>query len=132
MKLKVEVQGTWLTPIRFSHMHNRQAYYIYRCRCGVEKPIRKKNVTAKRGHTRSCGCWSKQQCASINGGHKYKKGSVPWNKGIKYTQENKPVTTNGKPAWNRGRIKHTYPNGRIVWIKVSEEPLGSKHKWSDF
>ena len=123
-----EIEGTWLTPIRFSEMKHwpKVSYYIFRCRCGNEKEIRKGNVRAK--NTKSCGClqkinhdiWRKK-------GPTYSKGKAPWNKGKKGMRS----YAKGNPnlAWKKGRIKIKGPDGSIEWVKVSEQAIGSHSEW---
>lgn|SRR5215472_2396953 len=43
-----------LTPLRYVHHANHNAYWLYRCDCGVKKVIRKSHVD--RGLIVSCGC----------------------------------------------------------------------------
>jgi hypothetical protein len=45
-----------LTVAEFSHRVKDQAYWLCRCECGVEKPVRGGNLQS--GNTSSCGCMS--------------------------------------------------------------------------
>ena len=131
MKHNVEILNTWLTPLRFSHSikypdgHSISIYW-FRCRCGTEKEIRVQAVLAAgRGRkcaTTSCGCWRKTFPRPWIKKYRFKKGN-------KIKRKN-PRPKTGKPAWNTGKIKHEYPNGRVVWIKVSDKPLGPNHPWT--
>ena len=127
MKLGIEIEGTRLTLIRFSHMGNKgRAFYLYRCRCGTEKAIQRSNVRADRAGVKSCGClrrevWQKLG-SEIRGN---RKGCTPWNKGITYKIKN----LSNRPGWKRGHVKLTYPNGLYVWVKVSDEKIGTESKY---
>ena len=126
-ELNVEVPGTRLTPIRFSHMGpNGRAFYVFRCQCGTEKAIQKSNVRNTPPGIKSCGCLRREVWRKLGKEIKgNRKGCIPWNKGKTY--ENKKLQ--GRPSWKRGRIKLTYPNGRIEWVKVSDEKIGPGSKW---
>ena len=105
-----EIEGTMLTPIRFAEMRNWPAvsYYLFKCRCGNEKVIRKGNVKAN--NTKSCGCLSRKNEKDFAEKWSGEKGKVPWNKGKK------------------GRIKITGADGSIEWVKVSDQAIGSHSK----
>lgn len=124
MKLGIEIEGTRLTPLRFSHMGNKgRSFYVYRCRCGTEKAIQRSNVRNDRAGVKSCGClrrevWQKLG-SKIRGN---RKGCTPWNKGKTYKNEN----LSNRPGWKRGHVKLTYPNGSHVWVKVSDEKIGTE------
>ncbi len=47
-----------LTAIRIWSMTNRRTYWLFRCDCGKEKPIRSSHVI--QGRTKSCGCLNKE------------------------------------------------------------------------
>lgn len=47
-------QKCLLTPITFSHKNGYKSIWLYRCKCGKEKLIRKDAVDS--GHSKSCGC----------------------------------------------------------------------------
>lgn len=123
-KIGLEVEGSMLTPLKFSHMSNG-AFYLYKCRCGNEKVIRKNNV----GKTvKSCGCLLKQTQKDFGKTFStYRKGRIPWNKGltgIKTSPFNHP-----SHKWKTGKIKIEAPDGSIEWVKVSEEKIGKNNKW---
>ena len=120
MKLNVEVEGTWLTPLRYSHVAGIGcAFYVYKCRCGTEKTIQKSNVRARKNGTKSCGC-KRRIPKSFD-----RTGQVPWNKG----KPGYKLKVRVKKRWNTGHVKFTYPNGKVVWIKVSDERNGSSSKY---
>ena len=123
----VEVPGTILTPIRFSDSDNG-TFFIYRCRCGNEKRIRKNNVKNRPSKTKSCGCLLKK-CQEKFGKDfsTYRKGQEPWNKGltgIKTSPFNHP-----SHKWKTGKIKIECADGTITWVKVSDEKIGSNSEW---
>ena len=122
-----EVEGTRLTPIRFSHMGpNGRAFFVFRCRCGTEKAIQKSNVRNKRAGVKSCGCLRREVWRKLGKEIRAnRKGCTPWNKGITYKNKN----LSGRPGWKRGRIKLKYPNGRVEWVKVSDECIGTGSQW---
>ena len=122
-----EVEGTRLTPIRFSHMGpNGRAFYLFRCRCGTEKEIQKSNVRNKKAGVKSCGCLRREVWRKLGSEIRAnRQGCTPWNKGITY--KNKKLS--GRPGWKRGRIKLKYPNGRVEWVKVSDEKIGTESEW---
>ena len=110
-KVGVEVEGTFLTPVRLAE-RPRDAYtgtfYLFKCRCGNKKVIRKNNVKSTYHGTN-------------------RKGLTPWNKGMKGMD---PLVK-GHPnlSWKKGKVKLTYPNGKIAWVKVSDEAIGSQSKF---
>lgn len=54
-KIKVgDKFGDW-TVLRFSDLHNQQAYWICRCRCGRDCRVNGTNLRA--GTSKSCGCY---------------------------------------------------------------------------
>ena len=132
----VEIEGTRLTPLRpaVPATQGGASCFVYRCRCGTEKVLRKKNVGPQANKTRSCGCLRREQCASLMGANKYKPGRTPWNKGLKnpYDPDKPRKTTKGRPAWNKGHIKVKYPNGSFKYVKVSDKAIGSNNPWSKF
>ena len=108
----VEVPGTILTPIRFSDSDNG-TFFIYRCRCGNEKRIRKNNVKNRPSKTKSCGCLLKK-CQENFGkiASTFRKGQEPWNKGltgIKTSPFNHP-----SHKWKTGKIKIECADGTIT------------------
>ncbi len=109
----VEIEGTRLTPLRpaVPATQGGASYFVYRCRCGTEKVLRKKNVGPQANKTRSCGCLRREQCASLMGANRYETGRTPWNK---------------------GHIKVKYPNGSFKYVKVSDKAIGSNNPWSKF
>lgn len=50
-----------LEVIKYSYIKCSHAHWLCRCDCGTEKVIDGSNL--RRGHTRSCGCYSKQYCS---------------------------------------------------------------------
>ena len=119
MKLNEEVEGTWLTPLRYSHVAGKGcAFYVYKCRCGTEKTIQKTAVKGDKKYTRSCGCKRLQHQPD-------RTGCIPWNKG----KPGYKLKVRVKKRWNTGHVKFTYPNGKVVWIKVSDERIGSSSKY---
>lgn len=122
-----EIEGTLLTPIRFAEMRHWPAvsYYLFRCRCGNEKVIRKGNV--KKDNTKSCGCLAKKNQKDFVEKWSGEKGKVPWNKGLKGIRSY--AKGNPKLAWKKGRVKITGADGSIEWVKVSEEKIGSHSEY---
>tara|TARA_R100000808_G_C2120701_1_gene132054 strand:+ start:593 stop:1018 length:426 start_codon:yes stop_codon:yes gene_type:complete len=122
-KLGKEIEGTWLTPIRFAEMRHwpKVSYYLFRCRCGNEKVLRKGNVRAQ--NTKSCGCLGRKNEKDFVKKWSGAKGKIPWNKGLKGMRS----YAKGNPnlAWKKGRIKITGADGSIEWVKVSDESIGS-------
>ena len=118
-----EIEGTMLTPIRFSQMKHwpKVAYFIFKCRCGNEVEIRKGNVRAK--NTRSCGCLQVKNQIDFVEKWSGAKGKVPWNKGKKGMRS----YAKGHPnlRWKKGKIKITGADGTIEWVKVSDQAIGS-------
>ena len=127
MKLGVEIEGTRLTPLRFSHMGpNGRSFYLFRCRCGTEKAIQLSNVRNARAGVKSCGCLRRETWRKLGKAIRAnRKGCTPWNKGITY--KNKKLSN--KPSWKRGHVKLTYPNGTVAWVKVSDEKIGTDSKY---
>ena len=134
MKLGEKIEGTRLTPIRFAFSKGHAAYYRFRCDCGNEKDIRKKNVGSDYRKTKSCGCLRRERCKALMGANQFQPGRTPWNKGLKnpYDPGSPRKTTKGRPAWNKGHIKVKYPNGTFQYVKVSNKSIGSDNKWSKF
>jgi len=129
VKLNVEVEGTWLTPLRYYGKDDKgKSKYVFRCRCGVEKAIRRVNVITLRGEsrTKSCGCKKAQFLRELKTKNKFDKGNVPWNKGIRWKKKNKE-----KISWNRGMLRITREDGSKEWVKVSDKVLGKHHKWCE-
>ena len=127
--LGVEVPGTILTPIRFSHMDNG-SFFIYRCRCGNKKTIRRNNVKDRPSKTKSCGCLLKKcqrQFGKELGSLTFRKGQIPWNKGLKGIKTS-PLN-HPSHKWKRGKIKIERADGTITWVKVSDEKIGSNSEW---
>jgi hypothetical protein len=126
-KLGFEIEGTRLTPIRFSHMGpNGRSFFVFRCRCGVEKAIQKSNVRNVAAGVKSCGCLRREVWRKLGKAIRAnRKGCTPWNKGLTYSIPKKQ----GRPSWKRGRVKLVYPNGRVEWVKVSEEKIGTESEW---
>ena len=122
-KLGKEIEGTWLTPIRFAEMRHwpKVSYYLFRCRCGNEKVLRKGNVRAQ--NTKSCECLGRKNEKDFVKKWSGAKGKIPWNKGLKGMRS----YAKGNPnlAWKKGRIKITGADGSIEWVKVSDESIGS-------
>ena len=130
-KVGVEVEGTFLTPVRLAE-RPRDAYtgtfYLFKCRCGNKKVIRKNNVKSTYHGTKSCGCLQKINQENFGRTHKTnRKGLTPWNKGMKGMD---PLVK-GHPnlSWKKVKVKLTYPNGKIAWVKVSDEAIGSQSKF---
>ena len=125
-KLGEEIEGTWLTPIRFAEMRHwpKVSYYLFKCRCGNEKVLRKGNVKAD--NTKSCGCLGKQNEKNFAKKWSGEKGKVPWNKGLKGIRS----YAKGHPnlSWKKGKVKITGADGTIEWVKVSDEKIGSHSK----
>ena len=122
-----EIEGTLLTPIRFVEMRHwpKVSYYLFRCRCGNEKVLRKGNV--RKQNTKSCGCLAKKNQKDFVKKWSGCKGfKVPWNKGMKGMRS----YSKGHPnlSWKKGRIKITSPDGSIEWVKVSDQAIGSHSK----
>ena len=117
-KIGVEVEGTWLTPLRYSHTtHGGGAYYIYRCRCGTGKTLRKNNVSGKRNKTRSCGCRKKEWLLEWKVMLKeIRKGQQTWNKG-----NHRRCSPLGRTPWNKGKVKVKYPDGRSEYVEVKKQ-----------
>lgn len=63
-----------LTGIRFSRMHQRQSYWIFRCRCGAEKEIRSSHAVS--GQIKSCGCSTTEMQSARHTRHGYWKGNI--------------------------------------------------------
>ena len=125
-KLGVEIEGTRLTPLRFSHVSKGCSFYVYRCRCGTEKTIRKYNVKNMKWGTKSCGCRLKELQKDFGKNYSScRKGQAPWNKG----KSGYPGATKGRVGWRRGKVMLRKPNGEIVWVKVSDEKIGSHSKY---
>ena len=128
-KLVEEVPGTWLTPIRYVEtVYQQGAHYEYQCRCGNTKVLRKANV--KSTNCRSCGCLQKlNQQSFVKKWSKHHKGKPPWNKGLKGMKSN----AKGHPnlSWKKGKVMLKYPNGKIEWVKVSDEKIGSHHQFKE-
>ena len=120
-----KIEGTRLTQLKFSHMgKHRVSYYEYMCECGTLKVLRRSHVKA--GRTKSCGCLNKEvyprtleqyyfkkgerKGVSTSPDTEWKKGGIPWNKGLKTGL-----------SWKKGKIMIKYPNGKKEWIQV--EPL---------
>jgi|TARA_R100000789_G_C2951924_1_gene135288 hypothetical protein len=126
-ELGIEVPGTFLTPIRFSDSDNG-TFFIYRCRCGNEKRIRKNNVKNRPKKTKSCGCLLKKAQEKFGKEAPTQQiGRTPWNKGltgIKTSPLNHP-----SHKWKTGKIKMLKLDGSIDWVKVSDEKIGSDSKW---
>ena len=125
-KIGIEVEGSMLTPLRYVPDERYGSFYLYRCRCGTEKVIRKSNV----GKTvKSCGCLLRKIQKKFGKDYAtYRKGRIPWNKGltgIKTSPFNHP-----SHKWKTGKIKIENADGSIEWVKVSDEKIGSKHKWA--
>lgn len=122
-----EIEGTLLTPIRFAEMRHwpKVSYYLFRCRCGNEKVIRKGNV--KKDNTKSCGCLAKKNQKDFVEKWSGKKGKVPWNKGMKGMR----CYAKGHPnlSWKKGKVKITGADGSIEWVKVSDDKIYSHSKW---
>lgn len=127
-KIGEQIEGTYLTPIRFSRMKGYPAvsHFIFRCeRCGNEKEIRKGNVRAD--NVKSCGCLQKDFQKEWAKKYQGKKGKIPWNKGLKGMRS----YAKGHPniGWKRGKIKITGADGSIEWVKVSDEKIGPHSEW---
>ena len=105
VKLNVEVEGTWLTPLRYYGKDDKgKSMYVFRCRCGKEKAIRRVNVITMKGEsrTKSCGCKKAQHLRELKTKNKFDKGNVPWNKGIRWKKKKKQ-----EASWNRGMLRIT-------------------------
>ena len=128
LQIGVEIEGTWLTPLRSAGSdRNGKAIFLFQCRCGVQKLIRKVNVTSIRGagRTKSCGCYKTQfLVVSSKTANRFQKGDTPWNKGKKWQKKNRE-----KIKWNRGRVRILHEDGTVEWAKVSDKVLGRHHKW---
>lgn len=55
--IKNQKYGRW-TAISFSHIHNGQHYWNFKCDCGKDKIVQKSSVRA--GESTSCGCYQKE------------------------------------------------------------------------
>jgi len=126
--LGTEIEGTWLTPIRHvgADPHGK-ALFLFQCRCGVEKIIRKVNVVSINGlgRTKSCGCYKTQfLVASSETANRFQKGGKPWNKGKKWKKKNPEKT-----KWNKGKVRIIHEDGTHKWAKISDNVLGRHHKW---
>ena len=127
VKLNVEVEGTWLTPLRYYGKDDKgKSKYLFRCRCGKEKAIRRVNVITNKGEnrTKSCVCKKAQFLSKLDTKNIFEKGNVPWNKGISWEKKNKEKT-----KWNRGLVLIKKSDGTKVWGRVSDMKLGKHHKW---
>ena len=113
MKLGIEIEGTWLTPVKFSHTDKTGTFYWFRCRCGTEKLIRKGNVFHnKKKPTKSCGCRKRQ----VNKEHPdigFKKGHKPWHSGKKVGAGRLGRHGGG---YNKGKMMFRQRDGSIKWI----------------
>ena len=118
IKIGVEVEGTWLTPLRYSHTtHYGNAYYNYRCRCGTEKTLRRNNVSGKKHSTRSCGCRRKEWMLEWKVMLKeIRKGQKPWNKG-----NHRRCSPLGRTPWNKGKMKVKYPDGKSEYVAIKNQ-----------
>ncbi len=124
--LNTKIEGTRLTPLKYVKMAtNGNAIFLFECECGTIKEISLSHVKARR--TRSCGCLQKEIRSqnlmnwSLLSEHRknkivpyqYKKGNIPWNKGLTGVQTN-PMK--GKTSPRKGKIRIEYPNGHEEWI----------------
>ena len=117
-KLGIEVPGTRLTPIRYSHCtHGGGAYYVYQCQCGTKKTLRKNNVSGKKNKTRSCGCrrkeWLLEWKIILKG---IRKNQKPWNKG-----NHRRCSPLGRTPWNKGKMKIIHHDGSSEYILIKAE-----------
>lgn len=130
-KVGIEVEGTLLTPLRLVKRPRNTytgTYYLFKCRCGNEKVIRKNNVKAGYHSTKSCGCLQKENRKNFGKTHKTnRKGLTPWNKGLKGMKSH--ATGHPNLSWKKGKVMLRYPNGKIEWVKVSNEAIGSQSKF---
>lgn len=63
-----------LTAIKYSHRKQWHYYWVFRCECGTEKPIRVDQV--KSGTTKSCGCLNKELYKTRNVTHGMSKTNI--------------------------------------------------------
>ena len=109
----VEIDGTWLTPIKLVPSETRETLYLFKCRCGNEKIIRKGNVNPKKKKSvRSCGCL-KTLTNKTNPNIGFKKGNKPWHAGKKVGAERLGRTGGG---WSKGKLMFRQPDGSINWV----------------
>jgi len=111
-KIGVEVEGTRLTPIKYSH-RDASTWYWFRCRCGNVKRLRKGNVYHNKIRPiRSCGCL-KREVNQSHDGIGFKKGHVPWHTGKKVGEK---MGKNGG-GWNKGKVRITDPEtGKFRYV----------------
>jgi hypothetical protein len=60
-----------LTAIKFSHKNKNKLYWLFKCDCGNEKIVEKSKAIS--GHTKSCGCYSREKTSVVNSTHSMSK-----------------------------------------------------------
>lgn len=61
------IYNNTLTALRWSHTHQKNAYWVFLCVCGNETTAAAHSV--KRGDTKSCGCHRRKVSGTLNRSH---------------------------------------------------------------